>query len=270
MGETQHRPRSDADLVVETQGAVTRLRLNRPERLNALTLALLTDIHRRVVEIAHTGTCRCLVITGTGRGFCAGQSLEEVREAANLGDRVRTILQQGYLPLVSALVGLELPVVAAINGVTAGSGLSLALACDLRVASDEATFTCAFSRVGLVPDAGATLLLPRAVGWSAAADLALTGRRVDADEALHLGLVHRVFPAATFAAGAAAAAAELAAGPTRALGLTKRALSRSWTASLEEQLAIETDLQVEASGTADGREGIAAFVAGRRPSFRGS
>ncbi len=268
MGEQPPDPPENA-LVIEIAGGVTTLRLNRPRQLNALTLALLTELQQAVADVGATGTARCLVITGTGRGFCAGQGLEEGAGAASLGGEVRRLLELGYLPLIRALRRLPIPVLGGINGVAAGSGLSLALACDLRLASDAATFTCGFSRVGLVPDAGATHLLPRIVGWAAALDLALTGRRVDAVEALRMGLVHRVLPAEGFAGGVAAAAAELAAGPTRALGLTKRALEHSPTATLEEQLALETELQVEAAATSDAAEGVRAFLAKRPPTFRG-
>ncbi|HUY60894.1 MAG TPA: enoyl-CoA hydratase-related protein [Candidatus Dormibacteraeota bacterium] len=254
---------------VETEGAVTILTLNRPQALNALTGPLMAELTRALATIADEPRVRCVVLTGAGRGFCSGQALDEYPDTGALADRIGSILRERYLPLLRRLRDLDRPVVAAVNGVAAGAGLSLALACDLRLASDAATFTCGFSRVGLVPDAGATFFLPRVVGHGRAFEVALRTERIDAQEALRLGLVNQVFPAASFREAVRAFAADLAAGPTRALALTKRALSHSLEATLEEQLEIELTCQQLAGQTDDFREAVAAFQARRAPHFTG-
>jgi 2-(1,2-epoxy-1,2-dihydrophenyl)acetyl-CoA isomerase len=207
------------------------------------------------------------VLTGAGRAFCAGQDLRERLEpdAAPLQDEIRL----RYNPLIRAMVGLDKPLIGAINGVAAGAGASLALACDLRIAAEGASFLLAFGRVGLVPDSGATWLLPRLIGGAKAAELALTGAALTAADAERLGLVLRVVPGEELAAAAQALAAQLAAGAPVALALTKRALAASWDATLAEQLETEADLQGQAGATADHAEGVAAFVERRPPRFGG-
>lgn len=255
------------DLRLDIADAVATITLDRPDALNALTVPLKHELLAAFEQVAADDAVRAVVLTGAGRAFCAGQDLRERLEpdAAPLEDEIRL----RYNPLVRAMVGLEKPLIGAINGVAAGAGASLALACDLRIAAEGASFLLAFGRVGLVPDSGATWLLPRLIGGAKTAELALTGAALSAADAERLGLVLRVVPADELAAAAHALATQLAAGAPRALALTKRALAASWDATLEEQLETEADFQGQAGATADHAEGVAAFLERRTPRFTG-
>ena len=257
-----------ADLRTEVGDGVATLTLDRPDALNALTVPLKDDLLAALREVAADGAVRAVVLTGAGRAFCAGQDLRERLEpdALALADEIR----RRYNPIVRAMRDLPKPIVGAINGVAAGAGASLAFACDIRIAAEGASFLLAFGRVGLIPDTGATWLLPRLIGWSKAAELALTTDPLSAADAERFGLVARVVPAGELAGAAHELAARLAAGAPRALALTKGALEAAWEASLEDQLEREADLQGEAGATADHAEGIAAFVERRQPRFSGS
>ena len=257
-----------ADLRVEIAGAVATVTLDRPEALNALTVPLKDALLDALRTLGADSAVRALVLTGAGRAFCAGQDLRERLEpdALPLADEIR----RRYNPIIRAMRELPKPIVGAINGVAAGAGASLAFACDIRIAAEEASFLLAFGRVGLIPDSGATWLLPRLVGAAKAAELALTNEPLTARDAERLGLVARVVPGETVVAEAQALAARLAAGAPRALTLTKRALEAAWSATFDEQLETEADLQGEAGATADHAEGIAAFVERRPPRFTGS
>jgi 2-(1,2-epoxy-1,2-dihydrophenyl)acetyl-CoA isomerase len=211
---------------------------------------------------------RCVVITGAGKGFSSGQDLKEVQERDedfSITDHVRT----GYNRLVERMTTLEKPVIGAINGVAAGAGCSIALACDIRIASDQASFIQAFSKIGLIPDTGSTWLLPRLVGYARAYEMAITADRVSAEKALAWGLVNQVAPAAQLMEIVRAWALRLAQGPTRAFGLTKRAMQRSWTMSLLESLEYEAMLQGAAAETGDSHEGVRAFLEKREPRYQG-
>jgi 2-(1,2-epoxy-1,2-dihydrophenyl)acetyl-CoA isomerase len=255
------------DLRLDIADAVATITLDRPDALNALTVPLKHELLAAFEQVAADDAVRAVVLTGAGRAFCAGQDLRERLEpdAAPLQDEIRL----RYNPLIRAMVGLDKPLIGAINGVAAGAGASLALACDLRIAAEGASFLLAFGRVGLVPDSGATWLLPRLIGGAKAAELALTGAALTAADAERLGLVLRVVPGEELAAAAQALAAQLAAGAPVALALTKRALAASWDATLAEQLETEADLQGRAGATADHAEGVAAFVERRPPRFGG-
>jgi 2-(1,2-epoxy-1,2-dihydrophenyl)acetyl-CoA isomerase len=257
-----------ADLRIEISDAVATVTLDRPEALNALTIPLKAALLDAFRALGTDPAVRAVVLTGAGRAFCAGQDLRERLEpdALPLADEIR----RRYNPIVRAMRGLPKPIVGAINGVAAGAGASLAFACDVRVAAEEASFLLAFGRVGLIPDSGATWLLPRLVGAAKAAELALMTEPLSARDAERSGLVARVVPGETVVAEAQALAARLAAGAPRALALTKRALEASWDATLDEQLETEADLQGEAGATADHAEGIAAFMERRAPRFKGS
>jgi 2-(1,2-epoxy-1,2-dihydrophenyl)acetyl-CoA isomerase len=255
------------DLRLETADAVATITLDRPDALNALTVGLKEELLAAFAAVAVDDAVRAVVLTGSGRAFCAGQDLRErLRpDAAPLADEIRL----RYNPLVRAMRALPKPIVGAINGVAAGAGASLAFACDIRIAAEGATFVLAFGRVGLIPDSGATWLLPRLVGGAKAAELALTTDPLTAADGERFGLVARVVPADTLAAEAHALAIRLAAGAPRALALSKRALERSWSASLDDQLELEADLQGEAGATSDHAEGLAAFLERRLPRFTG-
>lgn len=259
----------DATILVEVDAAsaVATVRLNRPDALNALTVPMKRELVAALRQIERDASVRAVILTGAGRAFCAGQDLRERLEpdAAPLGVEVR----ERYNPIIRAMRGLPKPIVGAINGVAAGAGASLAMACDIRIASEAATFSLAFGRVGLVPDSGATWFLPRLVGATRAAELALLNEPVSATDAVRLGLVGRVVPADQLATEASAVAARLAAGAPRAIALTKRALDAAWDRSLDATLDYEAHLQDVAGRTKDHAEGLAAFMEKRPPRFTG-
>jgi len=248
-------------------GAVQTITLNRPDVLNAFNGAMHRAMQAALKEAARDDEVRAIVVTGAGRGFCVGQDLTEFREApGDIGDRLRA----GYHPTILALRSLEKPVLAAVNGPAAGAGLSLALACDLRLAADSASFVPAFVSIGLVPDSGGTFFTRRLLGYARAFEWLAMGRKLTAAEAHAWGLVSEVVEVDRLPERAAELAAELAALPTRAIGMTKRLLDHAETATLEEQLEREAQLQSVATQTDDFREGVAAFLEKRLPRFSGS
>ncbi|HYH91548.1 MAG TPA: enoyl-CoA hydratase-related protein [Candidatus Saccharimonadales bacterium] len=255
-------------LRVEIDGPVATLTLDRPEALNALTVPLKVALAETLRAIGADRTVRAVVLTGAGRAFCAGQDLAE-REAPDAAP-LEVELRERYLPIIRALRAMDQPVIAAINGVAAGAGASLAFACDLRLAAPEARFVLAFGRIGLVPDCGATWLLPRLVGQGRATEIALVGEPIGAEEAVRIGLVGRVVPAEALLSEARALADRLAAGAPLAIGWTKHAMETAWTSDLDAALAEEARLQGLAGATADHAEGLAAFRGKRTPDFTGS
>lgn len=249
----------------ERQDGVLVLTLNRPEKLNAITGELLDALYAALKEGKEDREVRALLLTGAGRAFSAGQDLTE------FGDQkpdYEAHLRR-YNRVVEALSGLEKPLVVAVNGVAAGAGMSLALWGDLRLAAVGASFTTAFVRIGLVPDSGLSFLLPRLVGLAKAQELLLLSPRLSAEEALALGLVHRVVPAEKLMEEALSLAKELAQGPTRAYALTKKLLLETYRLSLTEALALEAVLQGQAGQTQDHEEGVRAFREKRPPRFQG-
>jgi len=262
-------PTGSGVLATDLSGGVLTLTLNRPERLNSLNDAVLEALLERLRAARHDDAVRAIVLTGAGRGFCAGADLSQAAlQGRTPGESVRANLQRHYAPLITLLRDIEKPAVAAVNGVAAGAGMSLALACDLRIAAESAYFLQAFVRIGLVPDAGASYFLPRLVGMGKAMELAMLGDRVPAAEALRIGLVNRVVADAELAGCVAELAGRLAEGP-RSLGLIKHALTLSPENDLHAQLAVEEDLQALAAGTEDFVEGVSAFLEKRPARFRG-
>jgi len=252
---------------VDGESRVATVTLNRPDALNALTVPMKVELLAAFRRLEDDESVRAVILTGAGRAFCAGQDLRERLEpdAAPLGVEVR----ERYNPIILAMRSLPKPIVGAINGVAAGAGASLAMACDIRIASDAASFALAFGRVGLVPDSGATWFLPRLVGGTRAVELALLADSVSAADSVRLGLVGRVVPAEQLATEARSVAALLAAGAPRAMALTKRALDASWSRDLQTTLEDEANLQDMAGGTKDHAEGLAAFMEKRPPRFTG-
>jgi 2-(1,2-epoxy-1,2-dihydrophenyl)acetyl-CoA isomerase len=253
------------EVEVSRDGAVQTITLNRPDVLNAFN----AELHRALAAAlreARSPEVRAVVMTGAGRGFCVGQDLTEFREApGDIGERLRS----NYHPNILALRALEKPVLAAVNGAAAGAGLSLACACDIRIAADSATFVPAFINIGLVPDSGGTFFVHRLLGYARAFEWLTSGRRLSAAEAHAWGLVSEVVEAEALPGRAAELAAELAAMPTQGIGMTKRLLEHAETATLEEQLEREAQLQSAATQTEDFREGVAAFLEKRPPRFTG-
>ncbi|MET0154135.1 MAG: enoyl-CoA hydratase-related protein [Candidatus Binatia bacterium] len=252
----------------EQRGGVSVVTLCRPDALNALTDEMKRELADALETAEHDDSARAIVLTGDGRGFCAGEALNPdlVKSAEPPLDRT---LRDYYHPMIERMRAMEKPIVAAVNGTCAGAGVSLALAADLRVASEKASFLMAFVKIGLVPDAGSTFFLPRLVGMGKAVEMCMLGDKVDAAEAERLGLVHRTVPADRLMEETLALAGRLAQAPTRAIGLMKRAFNRSFRVTLEDQLSYEADLQATAARTADFHEGVQAFLDKRAAVFHG-
>jgi len=254
-----------SEVLTERDGAVLTITLNRPDVFNAFNAALHAALQAALVEAA-APEVRAVVLTGAGRGFCSGQDLKEFQE---MPDSIRERLERTYHPNIRAIRALEKPVLAAVNGPCAGAGLSLAAACDIRIASDAATFVPGFIGIGLVPDSGGSWFVHRLLGFARAFEWMTSNRRLTAAEAHAWGLVSEVVEADAFAVRAAELAAFYAGLPTRAIGMTKRLFEHAFTASLDEQLELEAALQQEATASADFAEGVAAFLEKRPPSFSG-
>ncbi len=257
-------------ILVDIESGVMRITLNRPDVLNSFNAAMARELRTALDDARADKSVRAVLLTGAGRAFSAGQDLSEVPAstaggALDLGTTVRGT----YNPVIRTIRKLELPVVCAVNGVAAGAGANLAIACDIVLASENASFIQSFAKVGLVPDSGGTFLLPRLVGLARATALMMTGEKITAQRAWEIGMVYRVCPPDTLQQEAMALATELAAMPTRGLGLTKRGLNASLTNDLDAQLDLEADLQREAGRTHDFVEGVNAFLEKRKPSFTG-
>ena len=255
-----------AEVETSRDGAVLTITLNRPDVLNAFN----HDMHRGLaaaLKDARDGGVRAVVITGAGRGFCVGQDLTEFREApGDIGSRLRS----NYHPNIRAIRALEKPVIAAVNGAAAGAGMSLACACDLRIAADSATFVPAFINIGLIPDSGGSYFVTRILGPARAFEWLASGKRLTAVEAHAWGLVSEVVETERLSSRVAELAGQAADLPTRGVGMTKRLLDHAVTATLEEQLEREAQLQAAATQTEDFKEGVAAFLEKRPPRFRGA
>jgi len=257
-------------ILFEVSGGVARLTLNRPDRLNSFNVQMHTEVRDALSQLKGDTEARVLVLTGAGRGFCAGQDLGDRAVApggqgVDLGDSIENY----YKPLVLALRNLPMPVIGAINGVAAGAGANIALACDLVIAAKSASFVQAFSKLGLVPDSGGTWFLPRLLGNARAMGLALLGDKLPAEQAAQWGLIWRCVEDAELKTTVDQLATQLAAAPTRGLARTKQAIYESWSHSLEQQLDQERDFQRELGRSQDYAEGVAAFTEKRTPKFTG-
>ncbi len=257
-------------ILSDVQNGVMTLTLNRPERLNSFNDEMHRQLAETLTQAERDDTIRCLLITGAGRAFCAGQDLNDrnvdpTAEAPDLGASVENF----YNPLITRLAALPKPVIAAVNGVAAGAGATLALGCDMVIAARSANFIMSFSKLGLVPDCGGTWYLPRLAGRARAMGLALLGDKLSAEQAHQWGMIWQVVDDASLIDSARQLAVHFASQPTFGLGLVKRALKASETNTLEEQLDLERDYQRLAGRSEDYREGVSAFLAKRTPVFKG-
>jgi 2-(1,2-epoxy-1,2-dihydrophenyl)acetyl-CoA isomerase len=256
-------------ILFDLTGGIARLTFNRPDRLNSFTMQMHQEVREALGKVT-AGNARVLVITGAGRGFCAGQDLSDRAVAPGAqGVDLGESIEKNYNPLVLALRKLPLPVIAAVNGVAAGAGANIALACDLVIAAKSASFVQAFAKLGLVPDSGGTWFLPRLVGNARALGLALLGDKLPAEQAAQWGLIWRCVEDAELASTVDALAQQLAVAPTRGLARTKQAIYESWQRTFEQQLEHERDAQRELGQSHDYAEGVAAFTAKRSPQFTG-
>jgi 2-(1,2-epoxy-1,2-dihydrophenyl)acetyl-CoA isomerase len=256
-------------ILFSVDGGIARLTLNRPDKLNSFNTQMHGEVRHALGRLPESGA-RVLVLTGAGRGFCAGQDLGDRAVAPGAqGIDLGESIDKHYKPLVLALDTLPMPVIAAVNGVAAGAGANIALACDLVIAARSASFVQAFSKLGLLPDSGGTWTLPRLVGNARALGLTLLGNKLSAEQAAAWGMIWQCVEDAELGSTVDALAQQLAAAPTRGLARTKSAVRGSWQHSLAEQLDIERDAQRELGRSADYAEGVAAFVEKRTPRFTG-
>jgi 2-(1,2-epoxy-1,2-dihydrophenyl)acetyl-CoA isomerase len=261
----------DSAVQLELSDGVATITLNRPDAMNSLDVATKVLLLETVRHVAEDPAARCVVLTGTGRAFCTGQDLKEHIQLLRNGgsDQLFSTVDDHYNPIVTALAGMEKPVVAAVNGVAAGAGASLAFACDLRVVADSAGFNLAFANVALSCDTGASYHLPQLVGRAKAIELLYFPRTIGADEALELGLATKVVPADELAAEVSSLAARLAAGPTVALGAMRQSVAYASGHTFEEAVAFESAMMQRTGATADHAAAVAAFVAKEKPVFQG-
>ena len=249
------------------ENGVATLKFNRPDKYNSFNQELAFAVQKALDDCKNDDTVRVIVLTGEGKAFCAGQDLAEATDPN--GPPLKNIVGEHYNPIVMRLREIEKPIIAAVNGVAAGAGANIALACDIVVAKKSATFIQAFAAIGLIPDSGGTFFLPRLVGAQKALALMMTGDKVPAQEAEAMNMIYKAVDDEKFDAFIDGMAAKMAKMPTRGYGLTKKAVNESFNNSLEEQLALEEKLQALAGSTEDFKEGTQAFLEKRKPVFKG-
>ena len=254
------------EITLET--GIGTIKLNRAQAYNSVNRPLALAFQRGLDQLATDPTVRVIVITGEGKAFCAGQDLTEVT-SPELNPGFRSILEEHYAPIITRLREIPKPIVAAVNGVAAGAGANIALACDIVIAKKTASFIQAFSAIGLIPDSGGTYFLPRLIGFQKALAVAMLGDKITAPEAEQMGMIYKYFPDEEFDGKVQALASKLAKMPTKGLALTKQAFNAGLSGSQQDQLAVENKLQLAASETEDYREGVDAFLNKRKPEFKG-
>jgi 2-(1,2-epoxy-1,2-dihydrophenyl)acetyl-CoA isomerase len=255
------------EILINQNNGVCELRLNRPNVFNSFNKAMALQLQEALDACELDDAVRAIVITGEGKAFCAGQDLAEAMDPD--GPELQSIVRDHYNPIIERIRAIEKPIVAAVNGVAAGAGANIALACDIAIAKKSASFIQAFSKIGLIPDSGGTFFLPRIIGMQKAMALMMTGDKVSADQAVELNMIYKSVDDDDFETEVKQFAETLAKMPTRGLGLTKKAINASYTNTLTEQLALEETLQTEAGETYDFREGVNAFLEKRKPEFKG-
>lgn len=256
-------------ILQEKNGPVCKITLNRPDVLNSFDVPMGQQMQSALTACADDDSVRAVLITGAGRAFCAGQDLAEAFPPGQPPADIQHLVKTTYNPIIRLIRGIEKPVVCAVNGIAAGAGANLALACDFVLAGDKAAFLQAFIHIGLIPDSAGTYFLPRLVGLQRATAMMMLGEKISAPEAADIGLIYKSVPMDNLAEEADALASRLAGMATRGLGLTKKALNASLANDLEAQLVLEGQLQKAAAETEDYLEGVAAFMEKRRPDFKG-
>ncbi len=258
-----------SSVLLKIENNIAFINLNRPEVFNSFNREMALSLQSTLDNCANDANVRAIVITGNGKAFCAGQDLKEVTDP-ELNPGFRKILEEHYNPIIQKIRTIEKPIIAAVNGVAAGAGANIALACDIVVATENASFIQAFSKIGLIPDSAGTFFLPRLIGFQKASAIMMLGDKINALEAFNMGMIYKIIAPGIFEEEVQNLAVTLAQMPTKALGLTKRLLNQSMNNSLEQQLALESDLQIEASSSNDYNEGVTAFVEKRKPEFKGN
>ncbi len=259
---------SNNSILLKIENSIAFITLNRPEVFNSFNRDMALSLQSILDDCESNNTVRAIVLTGNGKAFCAGQDLKEVT-SPELNPGFKKILEEHYNPIITRIRNIEKPIIGAINGVAAGAGANIALACDVVVAHEKVSFIQAFSLIGLIPDSAGTFFLPRLIGFQKASALAMLGDKIPADEAERLGMIYKVIPLETFEDEVNKLAYKMANMPTKALGLIKKSLNQSLTNNLDQQLALESKYQIEAAGTEDYAEGVAAFIEKRKPEFKG-
>lgn len=253
---------------LKTENNIAYITLNRPEVFNSFNREMALKLQSVLDDCESNPEVRAIVLTGNGKAFCAGQDLKEVT-SPELNPGFKKILEEHYNPIITRIRNIKKPVIGAVNGVAAGAGANIALACDIVVAHEKVSFIQAFSLIGLIPDSAGTFFLPRLIGFQKASALAMLGDKVSADEAEKVGMIYKVLPLESFEEEVNKLALKLANMPTLALGKIKEAFNQSLTNNLDQQLALESKLQIEAAQTEDYEEGVSAFVEKRKPTFKG-
>ncbi len=256
------------NVLVTVKSGVCVLKLNRPEVFNSFNKEMALELQKSLDECENNEEVRAIVITGEGKAFCAGQDLSEATDPN--GPELSSIVRDHYNPIITRIRNIEKPVIAAVNGVAAGAGANIALACDITIAKKSASFIQAFSKIGLIPDSGGTFFLPRIIGTQKALALMMTGDKVSAEEAETLNMIYKAVDDDAFENEVFSFAENLAKMPTKGLGLTKKAVNQSLNNTLEEQLELEEKLQTIAGQTYDFNEGVTAFLEKRKPIFKGN